>query len=101
MPKSECKSHKNDLHKYCYSSVYILWNCKSSRTSLEKLDQIHERAVGIITKTNPVKLTPIMNYVKRHACQIARTSITRQLPSPMTISNYYHTQSQQETINSR
>ena len=72
-----------------------------SRTSLEKLDQIHERAIGIITKTNPVKLTPIMNYVKRHACQIARTSITRQLPSPMTISNYYHTQSQQETINSR
>ena len=38
-----------------------------------------------------------MTYVKRHACQIARTSITRQLPATMTISSYYHTQSQQET----
>ena len=34
-----------------------------------------------------MKLTPIMTYVKRHACQIARTSITRQLPAPMT--NYF------------
>ena len=28
-----------------------------------------------------------MNYVKHHACQIVRTSITRQLPAPMT--NYF------------
>ena len=35
-------------------------NLNISRTSLGKLDQIHERAVGIITKTNAVKLTPIM-----------------------------------------
>ena len=28
-----------------------------------------------------------MNYVKRHACQIVKTSITRQLPTPMT--NYF------------
>ena len=62
-------------------------NLNLSRTSLAKLDQIHERAVGIITKTNPVKLTPIMKYMKRHACQIVRTSITRQLPAPMT--NYF------------
>ena len=34
-----------------------------------------------------MKLTPIMNYVKRHACQIVRTSITRQLPAAMT--NYF------------
>ena len=62
-------------------------NLNLSRTSLGKLDRIHERAVGIITKTNTVKLTPIMTYVKRHACQIVRTSITRQLPAPMT--NYF------------
>ena len=57
-------------------------NLYLSRTSLGKLDRIHERAVGIIFKTNTVKLTPIMTYVKRHACQIVRTSITRQLPAP-------------------
>ena len=62
-------------------------NLNLSRTSLGKLDRIHERAVGIITKTNTVKLTPIMTYVKRHACQIIRISITRQLPAPMT--NYF------------
>ena len=62
-------------------------NLNLSRTSLGKLDQIHERAVGIITKTNTVKLTPIMTYVKCHVCQIVRTSITRQLPAPMT--NYF------------
>ena len=62
-------------------------NLYLSRTSLGKLDRIHERAVGIISKTNTVKLTPIMTYVKRHACQIVRTSITRQLPAPMT--NYF------------
>ena len=56
-------------------------------TSLGKLDRIHERAVDIITKTNAVKLTPVMTYVKRHACQIVRTSITREVPVPMT--NYF------------
>ena len=56
-------------------------------TSMGKRDRIHKRAVGIITETNTVKLTPIMTYVKRHACQIVRTSITRQLPAPMT--NYF------------
>ena len=77
-------------------------NLNLSSTSLGKLNRIHERAVGVITKTNTVKLIPIMNYVKRHACQIVRTSIRRQLPAPrLTISNYYHTQSQQETINSQ
>ena len=62
-------------------------NLNLSTTLLGKLDRIHERAIGIITKTNPVKLTPIMSYVKRRACQIVRTSITRQLPAPMT--NYF------------
>ena len=62
-------------------------NLHLSRISLGKRDQIHERAVGIITKTNTVKLTPIMTYVKRHACQVVRTSFTRQLPAPMT--NYF------------
>ena len=62
-------------------------NLHLSRISLGKRDQIHERAVGIITKTNTVKLTPIMTYVKRYACQVVRTSITRQLPAPMT--NYF------------
>ena len=76
-------------------------NLNLSGTSLEKLDRIHERAVGIITKTNTVKLTPIMTYVKCHACKIVRTSITRQLPAAMTISNYYNIQSQQETIDWR
>ena len=75
-------------------------NLNLSRTSLGKLGQIHERAVGIITKTNPVTFTPIMNYVKRNACQMV-TSITRQLPAPMTIPNYCHTQSQQGKIQSR
>ena len=28
-----------------------------------------------------------MNYVKRHACQIVKTSTTRRLPTPMT--NYF------------
>ena len=83
MPRSECKSCKNDLHEYCHSSVY---NQNLSWTSLGKLDWIHEWAVGIITKTNTVKLIPIMTYVK-HACQIIRASITRELPAPMT--NYF------------
>ena len=56
-------------------------NLNLSRTSFGKLDRIHERAVGIITKTNTIKLTTVITYVK-HACQIARTSITRQLPAP-------------------
>ena len=42
-----------------------------------------------------------MNYVKRHVCEIIRTSNERQLPAPMTISSYYHAQSQQETRNSQ
>ena len=62
-------------------------NLNLSRTSLGKRDRIHERAVGVITKINPVKLTPKMNYVKRHACQIVRTFITMQLPALMT--NYF------------
>ena len=62
-------------------------NLNRSRKSLGKLDRIHEQAIGIITKTNPVKLTPIMNYVKRHACQIVKTSIIRQLTAPMI--NYF------------
>ena len=78
-------------------------NLNLLRTSLGKLDRIHKRPVGIITKTNPVKLTPIMNYVKRHACQIVRTLITRQLPAPMT--NYFQMLSlkvnkKQETLDS-
>ena len=80
--------------KMIYTSIVIpvftycgTVNLNLSRTSLGKLDRIHERAVGIISKTNTVKLTPIMTYVKRHACQIVRTSITRQLPAPMT--NYF------------
>ena len=70
--------------------MFTYWeivNLNLLRTSLGKLDRTHKRAVGIITKTNTVKLTPIMTYVKRHACQIVRTSITRQLPAPMT--NYF------------
>ena len=39
-----------------------------------------------------MKLTPIMIYAKRHAYQIVRTFITRQLPAPMT--NYFELQSQ-------
>ena len=62
-------------------------NLHLSRLSLGKRDQIHEQTVGMITKTNTVKLTPIMIYVKRHSCQVVRTSITRQLPAPMT--NYF------------
>ena len=84
--------------KMSYTSIVIpvftycgTVNLNLLRTSLAKLDRIHERAVGIITKTNPVKLKPITNYKKRHACHIVRTSI----------SNYYHTQSQQETRNSQ
>ena len=67
--------------------VFTFWgtvNLNLSRTLLGKFDRIYERAVDIITKTNTVKLTPIMTYVKRHACQIVRTSITTQLPTPMT-----------------
>ena len=70
--------------------LFTYWeivNLNLLRTSLGKLDRTHKRAVGIITKTNTVKLTPIMTYVKRHACQIVRTSVTRQLQAPMT--NYF------------
>ena len=77
--------------KMIYTNIVIpvFTNCGTvnlnlSRTSLGKLDRIHERAVGILTKTNTAKLTPITVYVKRHACQIVRTSITRQLPAIMT-----------------
>ena len=80
--------------KMIYTSIVIpvftYWgtvNLNLSRTSLGKLDRIHEQAVGITTKTNPVKLTPIMNYKKRHACHIVRTPIKKQLPAPMT--NYF------------
>ena len=77
---------------YTNIAIPVFTNCGTanlnlSRTSLGKLDRIHERAVGILTKTNTAKLTPITVYVKRHACQIVRTSITRQLPAPMT--NYF------------
>ena len=87
--KSESKRHKNDLHEYFHYSVYILWNCELNLSSilLGILDQFHERAVGIITKTNPVKLTPIQNYEQGHTCQIVRTTITRQPPAPTT--NYF------------
>ena len=77
-------------------------NLNLSKISLGKLDRIHERAVGIIPKTNTVKLTPIITYVRRHACQIVRTSITRQLPAPM--SNYFklfHTQSSKSTTENK
>ena len=80
--------------KMIYTSIVILVfrycgtvNLNLSRKSFGKLDRIHERAVGVITKINPVKLTPKMNYVKRQACQIIRTFITMQLPAPMT--NYF------------
>ena len=77
---------------YTNIAIPVFTNCGTanlnlSRTSLGKLDRIHERAVGILTKTNTATLTPIMVYVKPHACQIVRTSITRQLPAPMT--NYF------------
>ena len=62
-------------------------NLNLSRTSLGKHGRIHEQAVGIITKTNIVKLAPIMTYAKHLACQIVRTSITWELPAPMT--NYF------------
>ena len=89
--------------KMIYTNIVIpvFTNCGTvnlnlSRTSLGKLDRIHERAVGILTKTNTMKLTPIMTYVKRHACQIVRTSITRQLPAPMT--NYFELLSHSKSI---
>ena len=70
--------------KMIYTNIVIpvFTNCGTvnlnlSRTSLGKLDRIHERAVVVIIKTNTVKLIPIMNHVKRHACQIVRTSFRR------------------------
>ena len=85
------------VFKNCGTVNLNLW-----KTLLGKLDRIHEGAVGIIIKTNTVKLTPIMTYVKRYACQIVRTSITRQLPAPM--SNYFklfHTQSSKSTTENK
>ena len=77
-------------------------NRNLSRTSLGKLYRIHERAVGIIIKTSTVKLTPIMNYVKRRACQkLEYLSQGSYQHSWLTVSNYYHTQSQEETISSQ
>ena len=79
--------------KMIYTSTVIpvltycgIVNLNLSKTLLGKFDRIHEWAVGIIIKTNPVKSTPIMNYVKRHACQI---------------SNYDYTQNQQEKMKSQ
>ena len=46
-----------------------------------------------------MKLTPIMTYVKRHACQIVRTSITRQIPAPMT--NYFELLSQSKSTRNK
>ena len=69
-------------------------NLNILRTSLGKLDGTHEQPLGIITKTNTVKLTT-MTYVKRYACQIIRTSITRQLPDSMT--NYFELLSHSKT----
>ena len=74
--------------KMIYLSIVIpvFTYCGTVNLNLSKTkhDRFHERVVGIITKANSLKLTPIMNYEKRHACQIARTSITRKLPAPMT-----------------
>ena len=73
-------------------------NLDLSRTSLGKLCRIHKRAVGIITKINTVKLTPIMNYVKHHACEMSEHQSQGSYQHLLlTISNYYHTQIQQET----
>ena len=88
--KINCTNIVIPLFTYCETV-----NLTLSRTSLGKLNRIHERAVGNITKTNTVKLTPIMTYVKRHACQISRTFITRQLPAPMT--NYFEPLSHSES----
>ena len=38
-------------------------NLHLSRLSLGKRDQIHEQTVGMITKTNTVKLTPITSLL--------------------------------------
>ena len=77
-------------------------NLNLSRTSLGKHNRIHEQAVGIITKTNTVKLTPIMTYLN---VMLARSSEHLSQGSyqhlRLSISNCYHTQSQQKTISSR
>ena len=58
---------------YTNIAIPVFTNCGTvnlnlSRTSLGKLDRIHERAVGIITKTITMKLIPMMNYMKLYAC---------------------------------
>ena len=72
--KTTTKSERKAA-KMIYMSIAILVftycrtvNLNLSRTSHGRLDRIHERPVGTITKTNPMKLTPIMSYVKHHAC---------------------------------
>ena len=88
--KSECKSRKNDLHEYCHFSVYIQWNCKSKSIGERHQENLIEFMNEVLVsspkpiQTNTMKLTLIMTYVKCHACQIVRASITRQLPAPMT-----------------
>ena len=61
-------------------------NLNLSRTSIEKLDKIHDRAVTVITgnkSQQEIIITPIMTSIKRHAIKIVRRSITMKLPSPM------------------
>ena len=59
-------------------------NLNLSIALVEKLDQTHGRVVGIITKSNTMKLKPIITYVKHHACQIVSASIIRQIPASVT-----------------
>ena len=73
-----------DISKMIYTNIAnpVFTYCRTvnlnlSRTSLGKLIRIHKPAASIITKTSTV----------RHACQIVRTSIARQLPAPM--ANYF------------
>lgn len=54
-------------------------NLNLSRTSIEKLNQIHNRAVTVITgnKSQQEIITPIMTSIKRHACKLSHDQLQR------------------------
>ena len=93
-----------DAAKLIYLSIIVpvftycgTVNLNLSRTSLTKLEKIHERAFKIIkgNSDQQINVTPLMTLIKRHACQIVRKSITTKLPSPM--DNYFELMTHSKT----
>ena len=82
--------------KQIYTSIVVpvftycaIANLNLTRTSLQKLERIDQRAIDIITKgkTRNVKLTTIVASIKHHASKLVRKSVKKEFPPPM--QNYF------------